>query len=532
MKTQTLRNYYAGLVTLALSGFLVGCTTLTPKTSTPSSQVDSASSQTELSSEEAPATLSEVSQQPVWVQLLNATDETKAEQGTDFRVGEKIRTEKKALAQIDFKNGLAFRVGGDSVVSLEPNNHLNLSEGEILVWVDPGKKVPTEIVTRGAIAKLQGTTVSMKVLKELDHAVEIFVWEGTVTVQIPNQPGAITISSGQEVRIWSGETDIQQVRQRIRQVSYQDWSQRRFQDSLLNNFSKPLPTLLALDQASPPMTAPETSKVSRITDLNLTSKKGSISSSDSQWNQQANLGLDSRASTFKRPQQATANQTTTSTSVRRSSRQTSPASRRTQPEKLDLGRYFPDPQSTPTPTPTQLASPQPTNVSESIRRLIRPTNSEVETGNPTPIPIEQTTPQGRSNNNLGRTFIREATPSPSDNNSTPSPSQEATPQNGSSNNPARPLVRETTPNSSGNNPTPSPSQEATPTNRAIPSGIENETNRNTPTKPVTPVEPPTPNPSISPIESPTSESPSPIRRPMEEVNPASPIPGKVDRAED
>lgn len=538
MKTQTLRNCYAGLVTLALSGFMVGCTASTPKTSAPSSNVDSASSPAELSSQEAPATLSEISQQPVWVQLLNATNETTAEKGISLRAGEKIRTHKEAVAQVDFKNGLAFRLGGDSAVSLEPNNHLKLSEGEILVWVDPGKKIPTEIITRGAIAKLQGTTVSVKILKELDNAVEIFVWEGTVTVEIPNQPGAVTISSGQEVRIWSGETDIQQVRQRIRRVAYQDWSQRRFQSPLLNNFSKPLPTLLALDQASPPVTAPETPKVSRTRELNLNSRKASISRSDSRLNQQANLGLGSRTSTSQRTQQVTRNQTRTRTPVRRSSGQANAASRPTQPEKLDLGSYFPEPQSTPTPTPspTQLTSPKQTEISESIRRLIRQTNPDVETGTPTPSPTQQATPQGGSSNNADRALIREATPRVETITPTPNPTPQATPQGGSSNNPGRALIREITPSVDLNNPTPSPTPQATPTNRPTPLGIENETNRNTPTEQVTPVEPenitPTPSPKVSPIESPTPESTSPIRRPMEEVTPTSPIPGKTDRAED
>ncbi|HEY9651867.1 MAG TPA: FecR domain-containing protein, partial [Coleofasciculaceae cyanobacterium] len=536
MKTHTLRHCYAGLVTLALSGFLVGCSTLTPKTSASSPEVDSISSPTASPLEEAPAILSEISQQPVWVQLLNTTNETTADKGISLRVGEKIRTHKEGVAQVDFKNGLAFRLGGDSVVSLEPNNHLKLSEGEILVWVDPGQKVPTEIITRGAIAKLQGTTVSVKILKELDHAVEIFVWEGTVTVQIPNQTGAITLNSGQEVRIWSGETDIQQVRQRIRRVPYQDWSHRRFQSPLLNNFSKPLPTLLALDQASPPVTAPETSKVSRTRELNINFRKPTISRSNSRFNQPANLGLDNRTSTSRRTQQVTRNQATTRTPIRRSSQQANRTSRPTQPQKLDLGSYFPDPQSTPTPTPTQLPSPQQTEVSESIRRLIRQTNSEVETGIPTPSPTPEATSPSSSTDNPDRILIRQTTPSVQPNNPTPSLTQETTPPSGSTDNPDRILIRQTTPSVQPNNPTPSPIQEATPTNRPTRSEIENETNRNTPIEQATPVESenttPTPSPSVSPIESLTPESPSPIRSPMEEVTPASPIPGKTDRAGD
>lgn len=540
MKTQTLRNCYAGLVSLALSGFLVGCTT-TPNTSAPSPTVDSASSQNESSSQEAPAIVSEISQQPVWVQQLNATNEISAEQGISLRAGEKIRTHKEAVAQVDFKNGLAFRMGGDSLVTLEPNNHLKLSEGEILVWVDPAKKVPTEIITPGVIAKLQGTTVSVKVLKELDNAVEIFVWEGTVTVQIPKQQGELVIKSGQEVRIWSGETDIRQISQRVRRVPYQDWSQRRFQSPLLNNFGKPLPTLLALDQAAPPVAAPETSKVGRTRELNPRQASTSRSTSP-RLNQQTNLGLGNSYPIASRTKQVSRNQTVASTPARRPPQKTNAQNRRTgsstEPEKLDLGIYFRDPQSTPTPTPspTQLTSPEQIETSETIRRLFRQSNSEVNRGTPTPSPTQQARPQTGSTNNPDPALIRQINPSMERNSPTPSLTEPVTPEGGSTDSPGRPSIRQTSPSIERNTPSASPTEQTLPTNRPTPSESQNQRDINIPIEQVTPVEKenrvPVPSPTLSPAESPTPESTNPLSRPMEEATPASPIPGKTDRAED
>ncbi|MBW4693944.1 MAG: FecR family protein [Lyngbya sp. HA4199-MV5] len=198
------------------------------------------------------ATISEIQNLPVFVRLLNAAQEQAAKEGMGLQTGETIRTQGKALAQIDLNNGLAFRLAGDAVLTLKPDNRLNLTSGDMITWVQPGKKLPTEIVTPVAIAGIRGTTVFVKIPQDPKEGVLFFAWEGSVAVRLPGQTEAVLLKTADEVRIKPGDRDVRQIRQRVRRMSRAEWRQKRQSDPLLRSFKKAkMSTLPIIEKIKP-----------------------------------------------------------------------------------------------------------------------------------------------------------------------------------------------------------------------------------------------------------------------------------------
>jgi hypothetical protein len=198
------------------------------------------------------ATISEIQNLPVFVRLLNAAQEQSAKEGMGLQTGETIRTQGKALAQIDLNSGLAFRLAGDAVLTLKPDNRLNLTAGDMITWVQPGKKLPTEIVTPVAVAGIRGTTVFVKIPKDPKEGVLFFAWEGTVAVRLPGQTEDVLLKTADEVRIKPGDRDIRQIRQRVRRMSRAEWRQKRQNDPLLRSFKKAkMSTLPIIEKIKP-----------------------------------------------------------------------------------------------------------------------------------------------------------------------------------------------------------------------------------------------------------------------------------------
>jgi hypothetical protein len=169
-----------------------------------------------------------------------------------LQIGETIRTEGKAMAQINLKNGLAFRIGNNAVLTLQPDNYLNFSAGEMITWVNPGQHVPAKVVTPGGIAGIRGTTIYVKIPQAPNEAIEFFTWEGTMSIQLPNQPEECPVKGGEIVKIRPGEMDIRKIRASVRRLTNQEWLARRRNSPLINKFAKPLPTLQKIDQIAPP----------------------------------------------------------------------------------------------------------------------------------------------------------------------------------------------------------------------------------------------------------------------------------------
>jgi hypothetical protein len=182
---------------------------------------------------------------------LNSTEDIAATEQMGLRIGETVRTQGEASAQINLNNGLALRIGGNSVLTLEPDNRLYLKRGEAIAWVEPGRESPVEIITPDAIAEINSSTVSVRISDSPKAETELFVWEGTVTLRLPDRAGEVQLESGNTVRIRRGEADISQIRRSVRQLSNPEWLRRRYQSRLLNNFGQSLPTLARIEQTLP-----------------------------------------------------------------------------------------------------------------------------------------------------------------------------------------------------------------------------------------------------------------------------------------
>ncbi|MCS6812220.1 MAG: FecR domain-containing protein [Cyanobacteria bacterium] len=203
------------------------------------------------------AVVSEILRQPVWVRPAHAQQEVAAQEGMGLQAGETVRTQGDALAQIEFATGLAFRLGKNSVITIQPDRRLKLQSGAMITWVQPGKTVPAEIVTDTAIAGIRGTTVFVNIPTDPKTGTLFFAWEGQVSVRLPNQPGELLLKTGEEVRVWRGERDLERVRRRVRRLKSNEWQQRlRQRDNLLRGFRKALPTLKTIEIIKPGQITP------------------------------------------------------------------------------------------------------------------------------------------------------------------------------------------------------------------------------------------------------------------------------------
>lgn len=273
MKIKRSTYFGLGMISLTLAAFLAGCQDSEPKLTNPSPSASVVSPNpnttpgvaipsspsgssipavvTPSSAQEAPATISQIQKKPVWLKRLNTTAEISATEGMGLFIGEQIRTVGEALAEIELKNGLAFRIGGNSVLTLQPDNSLNLSKGEMITWVQPGKQVPAKVVTPGAIAGIRGTTIYVNIPDAPNSEIEYFTWEGTMSLKLPNQSEEMLLKAGEIVKVKPGETDINKMRKRVRQLTQKEWETRRQKSPLINNFLSPLPTLKKIDQVAP-----------------------------------------------------------------------------------------------------------------------------------------------------------------------------------------------------------------------------------------------------------------------------------------
>lgn len=240
-------NWMVGCLLVAL----VGCTAPTSQSRPGEPDASSPTLTQPVAATKAAATVTEIRQPPVFIRPPNASQEAPAQVGTPLAIGGRIRTGQKALAQVNLANGLAFRLSENSVLTLQPDQRLNLAAGDMITWVQPGKKVPTEIVTPIGVAGIRGTTVFVKIPTDLNEGILFFAWEGTVSVRLPGQTEEILLKTAEEVRIRPGDRDINQIRRQVRRLSRPEWQQLRQTDRLVHGFNSKLPTLSLIDRLKP-----------------------------------------------------------------------------------------------------------------------------------------------------------------------------------------------------------------------------------------------------------------------------------------
>lgn len=275
MTTQLTSHRCLRLVSLTLVGFLAGCrapvSTTTAPSPTPTPDRKSVAVQPS-SPERAAGIIREIPEHPVWLQLLNASEEIPAQEGVGLRRGETLRTQGSGLAQIELNHGPKLRLGGDSSLTLQPDLSLHLSKGEMLVWVDPGRSAPIKIVLPGVIVRTQDSTLSVKIPTSPKEDMELVAWEGIVTLQLPEHSEQIQLKAGETVSLKQDAIDLYQVRASVRPLSGPEWLDHRFQSRLVDSFNSPLPTLAQLEQTAPPKSIMDASIRDRPTPVALAQK--------------------------------------------------------------------------------------------------------------------------------------------------------------------------------------------------------------------------------------------------------------------
>lgn len=214
---------------------------------TPTSEPATTTAPQPVVNEQAIAKVSLVEEKPVSVLASKSSKTTEAQVGMGLHLADTVRTQGKGKTQVEFNNGIGFRIGGNSSVQIKPNNRLNLTEGKMITWVKPGLKVPTEISTTYATASIRGTTAFVEIPKDIKQGIRFFSWEGTVVVKLANQTQEITLLTGEEIIVKPNSKTLPVVRR----MDLNEWKEISKKSSLLRNFNSPLPTQSIIDKLVP-----------------------------------------------------------------------------------------------------------------------------------------------------------------------------------------------------------------------------------------------------------------------------------------
>jgi hypothetical protein len=194
---------------------------------------------------EAIATIQSIVAQPVWVTLGQDAPQP-AQPAQEMAYGDRLRTEDQALAEVALINGAVFRIGGNATLTLRPNQ-LELEEGQMITWAEGALAAPVEIVTPAAIAGIRGTTVFVNIAPDPTVPIEFFAWEGEVAVRLVDGGEEVILTSGEQLFVTPGETDIEVLRQQVQPIDRTTAEQRLQESALINGFGSPLPTRPAIE---------------------------------------------------------------------------------------------------------------------------------------------------------------------------------------------------------------------------------------------------------------------------------------------
>jgi hypothetical protein len=147
---------------------------------------------------DAIAEITEIADRPVWIRFLNSNTDNIATIGKNIKLGESIRTEGTALVQITLTSGMVIRMEGDSLLTINDDQKIELTRGQIVVWVPPQSRMNAEIMLTGAIAKVNKNTT---VYLDSSNVKQIIGLQGTVNVLPIDTSNPIAIKSGQKLII-------------------------------------------------------------------------------------------------------------------------------------------------------------------------------------------------------------------------------------------------------------------------------------------------------------------------------------------
>lgn len=200
---------------------------------------------------EAIATMQDIVADPVSVARGQAPP-APAVIGQGLAYGDQIRTEGTALAEAKLVTGPVFRIGGNAVLTLRPNQQLQLDAGQMITWVEGQPPGPVEIVTPVGIAGLRGTTAFVNIAEDPQAPIEIFSWEGEVSFRPTGATEDIILTSGEQLFVQMDDPNLQDIaalRDRVQPLDQATARQRLEDSALINGFSQPIPTRAAIESA-------------------------------------------------------------------------------------------------------------------------------------------------------------------------------------------------------------------------------------------------------------------------------------------
>ncbi|AFY72231.1 FecR family protein [Synechococcus sp. PCC 7502] len=131
---------------------------------------------------EAIGEITEIADRPVSIRLVQTNQDIVANLGKVIKLEEPVRTQGDALAQITLKTGVVIRMQGDTLVTINADNKIDLAKGKILVWVPAN--TTAQIKVSGAIASVKNATVYINSAQNL----QIIGLQGTTEVLPVNAP--------------------------------------------------------------------------------------------------------------------------------------------------------------------------------------------------------------------------------------------------------------------------------------------------------------------------------------------------------
>ena len=148
---------------------------------------------------EAIAEISEIRSYPVRIKYVNGTSARPATVGASLKVNESVSTEESSTAQLTLRSGTIIRIGGNSSLTVKPQNQVEIISGRLVAWSD--RKAPVQIKTPfGEISSNDGT-VYLEIPPKASDDRRIIALDGTVTFLLTGSSAIVTLGKGEEIRI-------------------------------------------------------------------------------------------------------------------------------------------------------------------------------------------------------------------------------------------------------------------------------------------------------------------------------------------
>jgi len=150
---------------------------------------------------EAIAEISEIRSFPVRVKYVNSKSARPASVGVPLKADESVTTEETSTAQLTLRNGSIIRIGGNSNLTLKPQNKVEFTSGRLVAWAASDRKATAQIQTPfGEISSNDGT-IYLEIPAKAAEDRRIIALTGTVTVLLKSTAEIVTIGKGEEIVI-------------------------------------------------------------------------------------------------------------------------------------------------------------------------------------------------------------------------------------------------------------------------------------------------------------------------------------------